>query len=492
MSATTRPAAVETASDDHGAGQTETGSDAERVAAIETLVALAAKIEAARAGAESAGATNSETPVTVIMPRFICDPLEETNTSAGHRAPEMPSGHEERTPAELTVPSSVDHASRWTDVLRASYPEAGLLLVSVALLAALIYASAPNTRATLPGGPAVAKIRADEAAPPAAPAPDDARLKFVSSESCSGRPCESLLAFTPDPAATERAEPANGVSYTAAAQPDTVQGSTQANAPVVPDQPPSGAAPAQDVPAVVTATAGDAAPETEQIRTEPITSEPIKTEPVANTPIAPEQEPAPSKLEQPPDVAVAMPSALEIEPGDVSEAPAASAGIELSAPAQRLDTAAERPIEASPGKAPAATPAAIPPRQARPQKTTPAVRHAQQPRAAKKAAVATQSKPGGTKAALIKSGQGKPGPAKSAPKSSPGEKPATFAGAGANKAPGFAAPTPSALFNPAPPAPVASNTPEPAPNAGFAPGDKPPGFEIQTNLGGGFFAFAPY
>ncbi len=63
-----------------------------------------------------------------------------------------------------------------------------------------------------------------------------------------------------------------------------------------------------------------------------------------------------------------------------------------------------------------------------------------------------------------------------------------------NKAPGFPAASPSTLFKPAPPPALASKAPEPtpAPEASFAPGDKPPGFEIQTNLGGGFFAMQPY
>lgn len=481
MGAATRSAAPGAASDDHDMDQAETGSDAERIAAIETLVALAAKIEAARADAESVGASITKAPAAATMPQFICDSLEEAFTSAGRRAPEKLSELEEQAPVESPVPSSVDHASRWTDALRASYPEAGLLLVAVALLGAWIYASVPRKGET-PPSLAIAQIHADEASPPA---PADARLKFMGGDSCSGRPCESLLvAFTPDAAAAAGGEPASGVSYTAAAQPDTAQDSTQASAPAAPDEP--RAPPAQeDAPPTVVAAAGDAASETEPIRTEPITSEPIETEPVSDETILAAQEPSPAKLESPADVSVTLPSAVEIQPGDVSEAPAASASIELdaAAPAESLDVEAERAVEASPGKTPAANTTAIPPRHARPAKAGPAIRKAQQPQAAKKNAVATQSKPGGAKAAL----------AKSAPKSPAGEKQAGTASASANKAPGFPAAAPTVLFKPSPPAAVASKAPEPPiPASSATPGDKPPGFEIQTNLGGGFFAFQPY
>jgi hypothetical protein len=79
------------------------------------------------------------------------------------------------------------------------------------------------------------------------------------------------------------------------------------------------------------------------------------------------------------------------------------------------------------------------------------------------------------------------------PKASQTQKQAgTTNSATTSKAPGFPASKPSVLFKPAPPPAVASKAPEPAPEAGFAPGDKPPGFEIQTNLGGGFFALQPY
>jgi hypothetical protein len=488
MGAAAQPPVQSIASGDHDAAPAETDLDDERTAAIQTLVALAAKIEAARADGENA--SNTQSPATAIMPRFICDPFEETNTSGGRHTPEMPGGHEERTPAEeLPVPRSMDQASRWTDVLRTSYPEAGLLLVAVVLLAALTYASAPRTRQALPGAavaPTVAKIRADEAAPPAAPVPEDARLKFVGIESCSGRPCESLLAFTPAAAPATRDEAASGVSYTAAAQPDTAQDgtqdTTQARPPSAPEEP--SAAPAQDAPPVVASTAGNAAPETEQIKTETITTDPIKTETVGTEPVLAAQEPAPAQLAPPADVSVAMPLAPEIKPGNVSEVPVSSAGIEPAAAAAPIPGGEPPLIGTNATKPPEASASATAARPAHPAKVGTTVRKAQPQQAAKKSAVAALSKPAAAKAALAK-------PTLKAPS---GVKQAGTATAAVSKAPGFPPATPSsALIKPAPPAAVASKAPEsPSMGLGASPGDKPPGFEIQTNLGGGFFAFQPY
>ncbi len=539
------------ASDESTSGstcETATDSDAERIAAIETLVALAAKIEAARAGGETYVAPETEAPAAVeelradadMVPQFIGDQLEVAGIPTVSHAAEMPVAYEEQAPAdqhdenapaeaiERPTPGDIDYALRLREALRAHYPESALLLVAIALVGVWAYASTPRTRDHVPV-PAIAEIRPDEAVPASAsPAPENARLKFVGKQSCAGGACETLLTLAPAPAAPD-APGGSSASYTAAAQPEAATESTQASEPTSPateseapaQAPPPAvastsagpapetervgtepvaspstapeepaAAPAQDAAPVVATTAADTAPEAEQINTQPVATEPIKTEPLAPEPALAALEQPPATIEPPADdVSVATPSALEASPGSATEAPSESAAIVPEAsPVETLDVEMQAKSKDAATQPPASTAAAI----ARPAKVLPANRKSLPPQTAKKNAVAALPKTAPAKTASTKTALPKTTLPKTALKAAPAEKQAATSGKPANKAPGFPAASPSALFKPAPPPAAASNAPEPAPEAGFAAGDKPPGFEIQTNLGGGFFAMQPY
>lgn len=473
-------------SGDHGLAPTDADEEAERQSAIETLVALAAKIEAARAdrttfsaSAQAAVDAPAEiTPPAAIMPRFIYDPVEETAPTVGGEVEESARGPEgQAPPTELPAESSVQNISRWAEALKASYPEVGLLLAVVLLLAALVYAAAPGTEDAA-RGPVLAEIRADEAAVKS-PAQEDARLKFVGTETCSGRPCGALLEYTPPPPKVVEASEADPrAAYATAAEPAAtdVAPSAPAAAPA-PEPEATAAAPATDSPAAIAAASNEAPPEhvgTEAPATAPMTTEAVTPYAAPAEPIA--AEPAREIAAESP---AAAPATIEAKPDSIADAPLSSASIEPSpSPAQSLPVEPRSVTTAKP--ATAAAPAAP-----RPAKAAVANRKAQQP--AKKNTATAQVKVPGTKAASVKP----------LPKAVPA---ATASAASGNKAPGFPASTPAAsLFKPAPakPAPppqaTASKNPEPtAPAAGFAPADKPPGFEILNNLGGGFFAMQPY
>jgi hypothetical protein len=264
-------------------------------------------------------------------------------------------------------------------------------------------------------------------------------------------------------------------------------------------------APEQNVPPAVISTASDTAPQAERIETEPVATEPIKAEPTGAEPALTAQEPAPAEpvaaepskaepvrpeqamavVEPPPapieplaNIAATTPSKLENTPGNLTEThPESAAIVPEASPVETLDVEIRAKGKSVAKRSPsnAAT--------ARPTKSDPANRKAQPPQVANKKAVAALPKTNPAKAALAK------------PKVLPTQKQAATANsATTSKAPGFPAASPSTLFKPAPPLALANKAPDPtpAPEASFAPGDKPPGFEIQTNLGGGFFAMQPY
>jgi len=457
--------------------------DDEGAAAIATLVALAAAIEAARAGPgadETASGTGSAPALQATF-----DPLPTAITAARPTVTETTTATGEDAPPLPTTSESLGHRWRWADA-RHFYPEAGLVLVAIALLGVWAYASVPHAPKSLPG-PEVAQIRPEEADSRPASATTDARLKFIGREKCDGESCDSLLKFAPAPAPQSPDQAGSTVPYTTAAQSgaDADLAGTQASSPLIAE--PQSAAPAQNaIPPVASTAAADTVPEPEQIAVQPLVADPMEAEPVGTEPVLAAQEPPAAKLEQPATLSVAAPSAIEVDTGSiVGPSVESSAVVPEASPPETLS------VELRPEKEAAADPqqtSSTPPSAARPAKPLPApsIRKAQSAWSAKKSALAGLPKPSAVKAAS----------AKPKSKASPTEKQTAAAGAAANKAPGFPPTTPSALIKPAKPAPpqAAANTPPAAATAqaGFAPGDKPPGFEIQTNLGGGFFAFQPY
>ena len=178
--------------------------DDEGVAAIATLVALAAKIEVARSGVEPQSSDQGSESVASNMPQHIYDPLA---ADLGASATTNSAIVEDVLPASVEA-TAMREPSRLGDALRSHYPEMCLLLMAVALIGAWAYASTPRTPESLPG-PAIAEIRPDEAVtPPAPPAPEDTRLKFMGSQSCGDKACEPLLTLAPSLATTSPTTPA--------------------------------------------------------------------------------------------------------------------------------------------------------------------------------------------------------------------------------------------------------------------------------------------